>query len=376
METNLNILILGNGFDLYHKLPTKYGDFLDFIKLWDSFHSKYQSINQNDNTTAKEQYIDLIDNKITKSNMEHLATFHKLYDNDNITKFNDLIAKNSFIKYFLNSVYKDKGWIDFEAEIEEIILYFKKVISSTNNHNLNCPTNHAMDHFSNYIEQGNFSNGTGHRVIRKYRVSNDNYGKVDTKQLLVDLKSELDSLILCLNIYLLEFIEKININHYSKDISNLKISNIINFNYTNTYTRIYSNEDNPIKIHNLHGKSGSNDNIVLGMKDDKVSDLEYVYFFKYFQRIQKKTGNDYKHWLNNSPYKSINFYVFGHSLDLTDADIFKEIIESDRTNKVTIYYRNQLEYEKFVINLIKILGKDPLINYTSTELIEFKELQP
>lgn len=29
----MNILIIGNGFDLAHKLPTKYGQFLDFIKF-------------------------------------------------------------------------------------------------------------------------------------------------------------------------------------------------------------------------------------------------------------------------------------------------------------------------------------------------------
>ncbi len=29
----MNILVIGNGFDLAHGLPTKYGDFLDRIKL-------------------------------------------------------------------------------------------------------------------------------------------------------------------------------------------------------------------------------------------------------------------------------------------------------------------------------------------------------
>lgn len=29
----MNILVIGNGFDLAHGLPTKYGDFLDFILI-------------------------------------------------------------------------------------------------------------------------------------------------------------------------------------------------------------------------------------------------------------------------------------------------------------------------------------------------------
>lgn len=27
----MNVLVIGNGFDLAHGLPTKYGDFLDFL---------------------------------------------------------------------------------------------------------------------------------------------------------------------------------------------------------------------------------------------------------------------------------------------------------------------------------------------------------
>ena len=29
----MNILVIGNGFDLAHGLPTKYGDFLEFVKV-------------------------------------------------------------------------------------------------------------------------------------------------------------------------------------------------------------------------------------------------------------------------------------------------------------------------------------------------------
>ena len=35
------ILIIGNGFDLYHKLPTGYKDFLFFAKHWKEFKEEY-----------------------------------------------------------------------------------------------------------------------------------------------------------------------------------------------------------------------------------------------------------------------------------------------------------------------------------------------
>ena len=36
-----NILIIGNGFDIYHGLPTRYNDFLFLAENWNSFIEKY-----------------------------------------------------------------------------------------------------------------------------------------------------------------------------------------------------------------------------------------------------------------------------------------------------------------------------------------------
>ena len=35
------VLVIGNGFDLYHKLPTRYTDFLLFVNHWEDFKNRY-----------------------------------------------------------------------------------------------------------------------------------------------------------------------------------------------------------------------------------------------------------------------------------------------------------------------------------------------
>lgn len=45
----MNILIIGNGFDLAHKLPTKYSDFLNEIQK----DSKFQNYLQKNNKSIK-----------------------------------------------------------------------------------------------------------------------------------------------------------------------------------------------------------------------------------------------------------------------------------------------------------------------------------
>lgn len=54
----MNILIIGNGFDLAHQLPTKYTDFLNFMKFInriESFHGTFKEF-----TKDNDKYLSLI----------------------------------------------------------------------------------------------------------------------------------------------------------------------------------------------------------------------------------------------------------------------------------------------------------------------------
>lgn len=95
----MNILVIGNGFDLAHHLPTQYSDFLDFVKAFiKPDGSRYH------------KFI----NRIKEKHPE-------LY-----TEIDWLIENNVLIEYFL-SVYNERckdgknGWIDFESEIALIV---------------------------------------------------------------------------------------------------------------------------------------------------------------------------------------------------------------------------------------------------------------
>jgi hypothetical protein len=63
-----------------------------------------------------------------------------------------------------------------------------------------------------------------------------------------------------------------------------------------------------------------NENMVLGITDESFEQtLDYVYFQKYFQRIQKKTGNFYKSWVKR-PENS--------ALEDTPAQVFERLDNS------------------------------------------------
>ena len=395
----MNILVIGNGFDLAHGLPTRYSDFLDFIELYMIVYEigKEKIVGWENSDNLLKIYIASIFIKQSKES-------NKIKSESNI--FLD-IQNNIWLQYFKEkekSKKSDVGWIDFEKEISKMIKYINQVFNKNNEETKWYKKNKSklfdncdMDFFNRE---------------KKY----DN-----VKKLLEDL----NILIRCLELYLSIFINKTQVIFKQPDIDNLKIDKILNFNYTNTYERVYGiNHGNYIEYNYIHGKADFNNtigtnNMVLGIdeylpEDRKNVDVEFIEFKKFYQRIYKGTESKYKKWvddikgdylkyleekaeqgkvkyslyndeqlltlssinLNIKKLKKHNVYIFGHSLDVTDGDVLRELILNDNVY-TTIFYPDKKELGRKIVNLVKIIGQDELIRRTgrSTKTIEFKQQQ-
>ena len=241
-----------------------------------------------------------------------------------------------------------------------------------------------------------------------------------------ELLDSLNKFIRAFEIYLSEYVEKIDIGMISPDIRDIVsfknrytvadarigetvYNKVISFNYTDTYEQIYLKNcttDLSEIIDYIHGKadiknSTDSNSMVLGIdeylpKDRKDKDIEFIRFKKYFQRIHKETGCKYKEWLDeidedfNNGLKTdeqclkwvlaqqrYHLYIFGHSLDITDKDILRELILTQGMF-TTIYYRNLEQKGQQIANLVKVIGQDELIKRTgggSAKTIEFVKQQ-
>lgn len=381
-----DLLIVGNGFDLYHGLPTRYTDFLKFISYWSIFWDNY-------NGEAKAQVctpfrVKLSEqNEIIEESMRDFASHQGYYKYEHLEFINSHID-NLWIQYFLKKQLSSVNWIDFEGEIYNVLKlveeYYSEFIPEMRKRN-DAPIKYIPGDMSTVInifkkncpeEYIDFTQG----IISRNDTEKDKL-KNNKEMLLSTMKRELDDLIKCLDYYLLDFVSNIKVEQYSEQIKELSYINLLNFNYTYTYASVYG-KNSLREHHRIHGDCLEED-MVLGIPDESFpSTLDYIYFQKYFQRIQKRTGNYYKSWITepNAREKSledvpINVFIMGHSLADSDKGILKEIFMNDFVCKITIFYHSQLAYEQQVINLVSMFGKDFVIEQTANDRIVFEKLK-
>ena len=255
-------------------------------------------------------------------------------------------SDNPFIKYF--SKYKDlPGWTGFENEIQQIVNYLCKIYD-----NRRPPTIHG-DIESFFLD---------------IRIA---WRSHDTKTMWNILQQDLDELISYIDVDLSKYIPSqlpkalSTDSQYPRFVYKRHYDYFLSFNYTNTYFDFAEmmNDGNGIVvptedqfIHGCCSAMGASQNIVLGIEDNDPSNLDTIYFKKYFQRIQKKTGREVFDWFDEkiSSSEPIVTDIFGHSLDTTDKDILMLIFEKSRYTN--IYYYNQADYEQKIINLVRLYG--------------------
>lgn len=307
-------LIIGNGFDIAHNFPTRYVDFLKYCRNYDENNpvSSLPELNE---------------------------------------EFRIFLTNNVWLKYFLDLVpdlESDRTWIDFEKEVASVVqgIEFGKWEIARRDY-IGVPSETTIEslariepekslrfisYFCNYDERQE-------RFVSRSSdiVDFDSFVKFIYLQLR-DFTRAFE--IYCLKINLIEINEPIIFPARS-----IQIEYVLNFNYTNTYERLYGVSDT--KYCYIHGKAQENrerTNLVLGI-DDNLSDGEEsrkfhcVRFKKYFQRIIFKTGSEYKDWLAMKPKQSsAKNYVFivGHSLDRTDHDVLYEFFLTSDSELLSI----------------------------------------
>lgn len=367
----MNILVIGNGFDLAHNLPTRYADFLYFCQEIQDAYIKYGLPDKNNQFQGEWQsfWYDFLllvykhcGEEATEKLTECLKTKNSANINNNLIismeetiELCNLINKNIWLDYF-KKLHNDnklgENWIDFEKEISNVIMALSEVKMSY------IYENTVLDDKNKQIY------ARINRRIRKFHPEvspNDksNMSTVDRLDILSKkvgiLKHDLDRLIRALEVYLAIIVERMEVVQKIPEIENLKVDYLISFNYTTTYEKIYGNVPN---VNYIHGKADKNKNIktsnlVLGM-DDKVPlngenlGVEFFPFMKFFQKIYKETDSKYLDWIDDIK-NEYNQYLIDQETALSS---FKELLQVNPSS---------VEEHFEMIDLKEKYNKEPII---------------
>ena len=176
-----NILVIGNGFDLYHELRTGYYDFVKYAE-----DSEYK---------------------------------------DNI-----------FIKHFRKVIHENDGWIDCEDEIEYLVSIFQKFLCLpfVNNIRMIQDTSNFSRSEIKILEYLEFIFLKGDRYYMHSDAPNVR-GCINKRWFIEKVRKNLDELIKAFRIYLNDVVTLENVKTRSKQLLDFKFDYVVNFNYTDTY---------------------------------------------------------------------------------------------------------------------------------------------
>ena len=302
-----NLIILGNGFDLAHGLKTSYNNFLRYIVT----------------SYFKDPYIhkDLI--KIESKLVYNYDTFINYFRNNYANFLGQVKFENKFFKVLLEN-YSISNWCDIEH------IYFVELYSLFGGENKN---------FSNVKEL------------------NDDF-EVIKKKLSDYLLEETQSDVNLIDGFTFLF-----------DKINTESTVVLNFNYTNTLTKYFSNKI--YNVINIHGEIENIDNpIIFGYAaDNKESraliDSENEFLKNIKKHNYKRTNNDrrLKELLNINKKNGFQVSVFGHSCGISDKLILQEIFNHENVKRIKIFpYENYESFFQTAVNIDRIMGNDAFFN--------------
>lgn len=383
------LVIVGNGFDLAHGLPTGYCDFIN--SYWENiFTNKYENILKHED--------DLLTLQINILSINHLKALENFRAIRTFTQFLSFLQelnyygvrlnynlefKNNFFQ-IINQTNTIQNWVDIENEYYKLLKNCLKDARNTSVKKLNEEFEQVKNLLEKYLD----------RVCRRYDFKSikNKYAITDIIEVKPKFLSDEDFE----NKYLKEFPMSDNEELTSFDnklIEALKsgkiqeaieddvhpITNLfLSFNYTptiesyiksikNTSTRYYGRK----RAIYIHGKLNEQRNTVnFGFGDEmddfykmleEKDDNEYLRFIKSFQYLQ---NSNYKDLLDFIEGEKFQVYIMGHSCGLSDRILLNTIFEHQNCRSIKVFYYERDgkdNYTEIVQNISRHFNKKKLM---------------
>jgi hypothetical protein len=341
------IILVGNGFDLAHDLKTSYEDFLlDLFKqkLTEAISGKIKT----KSSSHKRGYF--YEDQLLSLYFQHFSNHNEIidtvYSTDNTRSFKqviesysgELILKSEIIKKYIDT------WSSFEKSYFDLLS--QKFENEDEIKKLNQEFELIRIHLKNYLS--------------KIQIDFDNT-KIEQKQVnkLIDIFGE----------------------------GRVEELLFLSFNYTNTLGYYYNKISKKIRsnIIYLHGNVNESDDdghIILGYDNDrdvnfsKIITHSNVENLSFFKSVQYPINNN-RNLLNQFiEFNDFEVYSFGHSFDMSDFTILREIFTHKNCIKIKVFYHPEDKINDFnrKSQLLRLMFHDSIGDMT--KLVVRSQSQP
>lgn len=351
-KSKREVLLIGNGFDLAHDLPTKYSDFLQIIKAPSDFLVAYNAYFSANNSLG---------NRLVASKWSYYFDGIRNPDNKEVECMVRILEGNPWARYYAHCNSEIDGWVDFEHEISPVIDLFSHldtIFSDIHPEGTGTCSTVVLEHFEErrlvklwprYFKLVKYI----YDDQRQYAAIADSYFDSDYgvlyKKIAADLWRDFQDFIIAFRIYIVEFVSRRDV--LPKQIfCNMKITDIVSFNFTSTFSKYWSSAN----TYYVHGSVEDND-MILGV-NSVVEDSRNIFkrFEKGFQRLER----DYKsHYMDIIDKGNYDLTIFGHSLDETDRSVLIPFLNG--ASHIHVYYYatlNESDIKSKIENLMLLLG--------------------
>ncbi|GHT63329.1 hypothetical protein FACS189451_09830 [Bacteroidia bacterium] len=322
------IILIGNGFDMAHRLKTSYKNFVD-----DFWANQFDIVKKD---VFEDSYRDNSKWTVTENNdnsilIENDCYILKVFADSKMFASIEDFRRNIVIKNkFLEAIEQDLtiyNWVDIEQ------LYFNKLVECKNSY-----TNNKENYKSYSIEKLN---------------KDFDYIKDKLEKYLSGIKEEyIDK-----NFSINTDIKDIIYNSLDKEKGRLLF---LNFNYTDT-ERYYEDKSkcNNIKIIHIHGELNNKYNpMIFGYGDEidkdsaeieNLNNNDFLLNVKSVRYSKSKNYQDLKEWIDEIGDEKYEIFVFGHSCGNSDRTLLNMLFEDSgkcrEKQSIKIYYHKENETE-------------------------------
>ena len=373
-----SLLVVGNGFDCSLGAKTTYEAF-------------YGLLSKAFNAVSFNNFLEEID---------------KAYNRDALESFFNLVSQERLTNYFINYfILYNKAfdcWVDFEKELEKIIISFDSLVTillDKNKTQFNVPDFYLKltDNLSlisvilNYPKNNYFHSFQVGKDFYIFHIQGCSFKseKVLINELEKFISSFPKNLYKDLSLFSKLFVTYLSIIEndvtYSKEHAFIKGCEIaINYNYTNYLEHFYKrNNYSSQRILYINGKCDYeklDDKIVFGIDSNVI--IKNKQFFIFTKTAQRSIKNTDIRYLTNffTYYYFTKIIIYGHSLSAADKETLQYILKKSKYAdskdfKIIIYCYNEDTKLNIISNLKEILGLEYLIDLQNTDKLIFKDIE-